>query len=185
MIRVPDAATERLAGRRGQLVLVAAGVIAVALVPMLVAYLQLGYAGDVAASEDYTAPTRNVERVLERSVDNASQGVPAEYTWDDRRDAVAATRSRLSPALDSLRTARLDRGTVYRVGYNQSRAQAWANRQCPGGPDRQFGPCRAVDGVVVQDRAGRTHVVAVAFDLVVTSDDRHVEKTLVVRPVVS
>lgn len=167
---------------RGQLVLVAAAVIAVALVPMLVAYFQLGYAGDVAASEEYTGPTRNGERVIERAVDNASQGVPGEYGWGERRAAVDAVRARLAPALDSLRTARLRRGTVYSVAYNDSLARRWARERCPGGPNRQFGPCSARDGVVVQRRAGRVHVVAVALDLTVTTEDRRVEKVLVVRP---
>lgn len=170
-------------GGRGQLVLVAAGVVAVALVPVLVAYLQLGYAGDVAASDGYTAPTRDAERTLARAVDDASQGIPGAYPWSERREAVDAVRSRLAPALASLRTSRLRRGTVYRVRYNASLARRWARNRCPRGPNRQFGACRARNGVVVQNRSGQVHVVAVAVDLTVVGEQRRVKTTVVVGPV--
>lgn len=169
--------------RRGQLVLVAAGVVAVALVPVLGAYLQLGYAADVDARADYTAPTRDAERTLSRAVDDAGEGVPGEFPWDRREAAADAVRSRLSPALSSLRTARLRDGTVYRIEYNDTRARRWARDRCPGGPAREFGGCAAFGGVVVQNRTGRTHVVAVAVDLTVVGERRTVEKTVVVRPI--
>jgi hypothetical protein len=170
-------------GRRGQVVLVAAAVVALALVPVLFSYLQLGYHDDVTASEQYTDPTRNAERFLERAVVDASDGVPADYNWGQRRAAVSEVRDRLAPRFDTLQAARVERGTVYRVRYNRSAARAYANEHCPGGPDRQFGPCRADRGVVVQHRAGETHVVAVAVDLTVTGERRTVAETIVVRVV--
>jgi hypothetical protein len=169
--------------RRGQVVLVAAAVLAVALVPVLLSYLQLGYHADVAVSERYTHPTRNAERVLERGVHNASEGVPGGYGWGQRRAAVAEVHDRLEPTLASLRSARVERGTVYRVAYNQSAASAYAARHCPDGPNRQFGPCSAHRGVVVQQRAGETHVLAVAFDVRITGEKRSVSETVVVRVV--
>jgi len=169
--------------RRGQVVLVAAAVLALALVPILLSYLQLGYHADVSASERYTHPTRNAERVIERGVHDAAAGVPANYTWGQRRPAVTAVRDRLAPRLENLGEARVEQGTVYAVRYNGSAATAYADRHCPGGPDRQFGDCRVDRGVVVQERAGETHVLAVAFDLTVTTERREVSETIVVRVV--
>ncbi|MFB9804751.1 hypothetical protein ACFFQF_04570 [Haladaptatus pallidirubidus] len=57
MVRVRD---------RAQLVLAAAAIVAVALAPVVFAYLQLGYSDDVTASNDYDAPVENAEGVLSR-----------------------------------------------------------------------------------------------------------------------
>jgi hypothetical protein len=147
----------------------------------VVAYLQLGYHADVTASEQYDAPDRNAERVLDRAVHDATADVPGEYAWDDREQAVAAVRSRLEPRLDALRSSRVESGTVYQVAYNQSAAEAWRDANCPDGPNRQFGPCEADRGVVVQERADETHVLAVAFDVRVTTDDAEMRLTVVIR----
>ena len=68
----------------------------------------------------------------------------------------------------------------YRVTYNASAASDWAATNCPGGPGRQFGPCEVDRGVVVQERAGRTHVLAVALDVTVTTERGTYAVTLVV-----
>jgi hypothetical protein len=162
---------------------VAAVVVALALVPVLMAYLQLGYHADVEASEEYTRPTWDAERVLERGVHDASQNVTGNYSWSRHFPAALAVRDHLRPRLDALRAARVQRGTAYQVAYNQSAASAYAQRHCPGGPDRQFGPCHAHRGVVVQDRATETTVLAVGVDLTVTGEGRTVEETVVVRVV--
>jgi len=167
-------------GDRGQLVLVAAGVLALALVPIAFAYLQLGYHADVRAGVEYDDPGRNAERLLERGVHDASADVQGEYEWWQREDAVAAVRAGLAPRLETLRAARVDRGTAYEAAYNDSAAAAWATRNCPGGPDRQFGDCEAIDGVVVQDRAGEAAALAVALDVRVTTEDGRSSATLVV-----
>lgn len=169
--------------RRGQLVLVAAVVAAMALVPALAAYLQLGYDGDVRAGGEYTHSVAGAERVLQRGVHAGAADVAGEYTWGDRRDAVDAVRSGLAPRIDTLRSSRVERGTAYRVAYNQSAAAAWADAHCPDGSGRQFGPCRADRGVVVQQRAGETVVVAAAFDVTVVSERGVTEVTMVVRAV--
>jgi hypothetical protein len=167
--------------RRGQVVLVAAVVVALALVPVLMAYLQLGYHGDVAATGRYTHPTHNAERVLERGVHDVGGRVTGNHSWGRHDVAVTGVREGLDPRLETLRSARVERGTVYRVAFNQSAAAAaFAGGRCPGGKDRQFGPCHAHDGVVVQERAGETHVVAVALDVTVVGERRRVEETVVV-----
>lgn len=155
---------------RGQLVLLSAAVLAIALVPVLFAYLQLGYHADVSASSGYDAPGRNADRFLERAVHESSTNVSRNYSWTDRADAVDTVRRRLTPRLDTLATARVDSGTATQTTYNRSAAQSWASSHCPGDPDRQFGACEARRGVVVQDRVGETHVLAVALDVTITTD---------------
>jgi len=158
--------------RRGQLVLAAAALVAVALIPVVAAYLQLGGA---AAPHDTTVvrPGTHAETVLSRSVERATPSLPASYAWNEREGAVDAFRDALSPRLDALRESRLVDGTAYVVFYDPAGARAWARTRCPGGPDRQFGSCRTDGGVVVQSRDGRTHVVAVAFRIRVVGPDGH------------
>lgn len=160
------------ANRRGQLVLVAALVLVVALVPMVLAYLQLGYQGDVHATVEGD-PAVDAERVLDRAVHDASAGVPGTYRWEDRSEAVRRVRDRLSDPIRTLERSRLADGIAYEIAYDDGRAQVWADRNCPGGADsdRQFGSCEVIDGVVVQERGGRTHVLAVAFEVTVTRPD--------------
>jgi hypothetical protein len=92
-----------------------------------------------------------------------------------------------TPALGSsdenaLISSRVESGTVYGVLYNRSAARAWAAAHCSEtrGPNRQFGACNASRGVVVQSRDGRTHVLAVAFDVRVTAERGWYETTFVV-----
>ena len=70
---MPESPSESGAERpeRAQLVLAAAALIALALVPVAVAYLQLGSHPDVAASTDYDGHGANAERFLERAVHEA------------------------------------------------------------------------------------------------------------------
>lgn len=167
---------------RGQLVLVAAAVLAVALVPMGVAYLQLGYHDDVSAGADRHTPGENAVRLLERAVHQAaaeSSGRP----WAAREGAVAVAARSLREDVRTLETAQVDEGVVVEVAWNATAAAAWAHANCPGGPHRQFGSCVVVDGVVVQERAGETHLVAVGFDVRVTESDGVTDLTVVVRVV--
>ncbi|SFR90951.1 hypothetical protein SAMN05216559_0858 [Halomicrobium zhouii] len=167
--------------RRGQLVLVAAVIIAVAMIPMVLAYLQLGYHADVRASGAHDDPSTEARSVLVRSVHSASVDVPGTFRWSSRDAAVNAVRSDLDPRLSTVETARVDEGIHRNVTYNQTLASRWSSANCPTGPDRQFGSCEAIDGVVVQERAGWTHVLAVAFDLVTDTRRQHTELSTVVR----
>lgn len=167
------------ADRRGQVVLLAALVLVVALVPMVLAYLQLGYDGDVHATVG-ADPGAEGERLLDRAVQDATAGIARSYDWSERDEAVRTVRDRLDSPLRTLERSRLEDGLAYDVAYDDSRSQDWANDNCPGGPDREFGPCEAIDGVVVQNRAGGTHVLAVAFDLVVTTPDGRITVRTVV-----
>ncbi len=162
---------------RAQLVLTAAAVIAVALAPAVLAYLQLGYHPDVRASAEYDDPLGNANRLLERAVHDAGANATGEYRWGRRRAATAAVRDRLRPRVEALEASRVAAGTAYEVRYNGSAARAWATEECPRGPGRRFGACRAIDGVVVQDRAGETHVLGVAVDVRATTERGRYEAT--------
>lgn len=153
---------------RGQFVLLAGVVVALALVAMLTAYLQLGYhAGVASASGD--RPVTDGQRYLERATSEAITPVRGQYGWDQRAAAVQTVRDRLAPRLDRLERSRVEQGMVTRASVNESAAAAWADANCPGGDGRAFGSCRSDRGVVVQERADRTTVLAVAFDLSVTT----------------
>lgn len=164
---------------RAQLVLAAAVLIAVALVPMVVAYHQLGYDGDVRAGDDGSLDRATT--YLDRAVANASDTVAGRYGWQSRDSAAAHANRTLEPDLRRLGTVGLAEDTVYQVSQNDSAAAAWADDACPTGPMREFGPCRADGGLVFQRRAGEAHLVAVALDLRVLADREETRLTLVVR----
>jgi hypothetical protein len=149
-------------------VLASAGVLAVALIPLAFAYLQLGYHPDVDVSGDAGRPVHDGVRVLERVVADAAWDATGS-PWAQRESVVADVRSSLRPRFETLEASRVRSGVAYEVAYNQTRARAWATTACPSGPNRRFGPCLARDGIVVQERAGETTVIAVAVDVTVTS----------------
>lgn len=158
-------------GERGQFVLLAGVVVAVALIAMLTAYLQLGYHADVASTGEDRA-VLDATSFLERNTHEAARQIRGEYEWGRRARAVTAVRDRLRPRLETLQRSRVREGIVYHGAFNQTTAVDWAGSNCPDGPERQFGRCEADRGVVVQERSGRTLVLAVAYDLEVTSDER-------------
>lgn len=164
---------------RGQFVLAAAALVVIALAPVVLAYLQLGYHPDVRASAEYDAPVTNAERVLERAVHEA--GTVATDSRARRGPVVERVRADLDDTRAVLRASRVAAGTVYRTEYNDTAARQWAERRCPDGPNRQFGACRAVRGVVLQNRIDEVHVLAVAFDLTVVTERGRTELTLTVR----
>jgi hypothetical protein len=168
---------------RGQLVLVAAAVVALALVPMLAAYLQLGYHADVRAASAPPDAGENARRVLDRAVQNASSTVAAgRFGVDERAAALARGRTLLDDARRELAASRVAEGVAYRVSYNESAARRWARSSDNRGPGRRFGPYRADDGLVTQTRAGQTHLVAAAFDVEVTAARSTTRLTFLVRP---
>lgn len=169
------------AADRAQLVLAAAAVVVVALAPVVLAYLQLGVHPDVRPPAP--EPGENAARFLERATHEAGANVTGEHGWDGRERAVTAVHEQLDPRLETLEASRVASGTVYTVSYNATAAAAWASANCPGGPGREFGTCTADRGVVVQERAGETTVVAVAYDVQVTSERAERSLTLVVRVV--
>jgi len=163
---------------RGQLVLLASVVVALAFVAMFGAYLQLGYQADVATSGVAERPVENGQSFLVRATGDAARDV---RTGDpaDGDAAVTALRDGLRPRLQTLEASRVEEGIAYVVAYNDSAADAWAAANCPGGPGRTFGPCHVDRGVVTQERAGQPHLLAAGFDLTVTTDDGHTTVTVI------
>jgi hypothetical protein len=154
---------------RGQLVLVAALALAVGLVALSVASLQLGYHEDIEApSQD---PPGQLYSALDRAVHNETAEIPATYDWSERDQAVATIEGNLSETIQRLETSRLADGHAYRIERNATDATRWAADNCPTGPNRQFGRCTARNGIVLQDRNGATHVLAIAFDIEITTPE--------------
>lgn len=178
-----DAAGDAGAGGadRGQLVLLAAAVIVVALVPMLLAYLQLGYHGDVGAEVERPTPGEDATRLLDRSVYEVAAGIDGEFEWTNRSGATARVDAALDRRVRRIEAADAPDGTVVEVERNATAAERWAAANCPSGPMREFGPCEATDGVIVQRRAGEVTLLAVAFDVQVTSTRRDARLRRVVR----
>nr|WP_254282145.1 hypothetical protein [Haloarcula salina] len=161
------------------MVLVAAVLVAVALVPILFASMQLGYHDDVRATADYDDPTADALRVLDRAVATESAPIPRQFAWAANESAVTHLRRALRPRVDRLRTSRVEGGVYYDVSYNDTAAGEWAAANCPTGPGRQFGSCHADRGVAVQNRVNRTHVLAVGFDVTTTTDRGETSVTVV------
>lgn len=165
---------------RAQLVLAAAVVVAVALAPVVLAYLQLGAHPDVGVEGgDYGADAR---RFLERTTHEAGSDATG-LDWGERERAVERVRTALAPRLDTLNASRVEEGVAYAVSYDATAASALAREHCPRGGGREFGLCRATDGVAVQERAGETTVLAVAYDVHVTTPRSERQLTFVVRVV--
>lgn len=173
-----DWLTDRHHRARGQLVLVAAIALAIALVPAVLAYMQLGYHEDIRAGSDANTEEQ-VERTLAHSIQNASAGMAGTYAWAERAGAISTLNDRLAPTLRTVNRSGLDAGTVTQVTYNETLASQWATGNCPNGPNRQFGPCEADGGVIVQERAGSTHVLGAAFDVWISTPEADVQLTTV------
>jgi hypothetical protein len=169
--------------RRAQVVLAAAVVVAVALVPMLVAYLQLGHPPDAAATaaERDDDAVGDARRYLDRATTRAATEVRG-VAWANRSTAVRRVNASLANATARLEARGAARERTYRVAYNRTVAERVAREDCPRGEDRAFGPCEAAGGLVLQERAGETTVVAVAVDLRVRSPRASTDATIVVRP---
>ncbi|SEW08099.1 DUF7261 family protein [Halobacterium jilantaiense] len=162
--------------RRGQLVLVAAAVAALALVPVAAAYLQFGYAPDVADPD--ADHGERVASELDRLVDDAAERATGR-PWSEREAAVRELRAALGPPVDTLERSRLGDAVAVHVTENES---AVAGVACPSGRGRAFGDCERDGGVVLQERANETVVVAVALDVRVTTPDGTTTFTRVLQP---
>ena len=163
---------------RGQLVLVAAAVVAIGLAPVLFAYLQLGYHPDVETRPDVSGG--QAVEYLDRSVHDAAADTAGEYTWADRDSMAAAVRDRIDDDVETLERARLDEGVTYVVGYNRTAAEKWVGDSCVRGDGKRFGDCTVDDGVAMQDRAGEAVLLGVAFDVRVIGPDGESEVTVVI-----
>lgn len=172
-------APSRLGSCRGQLVLVAAGVIAIGLLPIVLAYTQLGFGGIATTEPTTTASTTDALRAVERTAFDASEPSQSRRSWAARDGVATAVATRFDARVESIEISGIERGVSHEIERNTTGATAWASGNCPGGPNRDFGPCEAVDGVVLQERAGETHVVAIAIDLRTVAEDATYDGTYV------
>ncbi|MFB6120778.1 MAG: hypothetical protein ABEJ68_06645 [Halobacteriaceae archaeon] len=163
---------------RGQLVVLAAALVAVALLPMVAAYLQLGYQPTTAADRGVGDPAATTERALSDALARPATNV-SDRNWSARGAASLTVRRALGPTFRAIRNAGPPDAAT-RVAFNDTAARRVAETACPAGPNRQFGPCRGIGGVVVQARENRTHLVAVAVDVTRASADGRTAATLVV-----
>ncbi len=175
------------AGDRGQIVLVAAAVVAVALLSMTLAYAQLGYDADrTGAGTAEVASVSELDRSLTGSLRAAAREVrrgndpPA---WRDRRAVAERVGASLSADGDRLERVHAGEHRSLTIELADAPATRWARERCPGGRGRVFGPCRAIDGVVVQERADGTAVVAAAFRIRIVSPAESTTVTVVSRVV--
>jgi hypothetical protein len=166
--RRPDAG-----GDRGQIVLVAAAVVAVALLSMTLAYAQLGYDADrTGAGTAEVASVSEIDRRLAGSLRGAARAVRTADdppTWREYRAVATRVAASVRADVDRLERVHAGERRSLVVELDDAAATRWARNRCPGGPGRAFGPCRAVGGVVVQERAGGTAVVAAAFRIRIVS----------------
>ena len=167
--------------RRAQAVLAAAAVVAVALVPMLVAYLQLGHPPDAAARAADDEGLADVRRSLDRAATRAAARADG-AAWANRSRAYRRANATLADAAARVEARGAARDRSYRVSRAESVAARLARVDCPRGARRAFGPCEAVGGVVLQARAGETAVVYVALRVRVRSPEGQTDATLVARP---
>lgn len=163
-------------GQRGQLVLLAAVALALALVPLVGAYLQLGYSPE--SRPPGQTPAEQATGTLDRALQDATARTTS-YDWAERTNAATAVRTEMASTVATVETARLADGIAYQVSYNETRIADWVADNCPDGPDRQFGSCRAVEGLAVQERDGRTHTLAAAFDIEITTPTQETTVTTV------
>jgi hypothetical protein len=171
---------------RGQIVLVAAAVVAVALLSMTLAYAQLGYDADrTGAGTAAVAPMSEVDRSLATSLRAAARAERrrADSAWREHRAVAERIREAIRTDLRGLERVHAGESRSLSVGFDDGAASQFARNRCPDGRGREFGPCRAVGGIVVQERARGTAVVAAAFRVRIVSTDESTTATIVSRTV--
>ncbi|SDZ92287.1 hypothetical protein SAMN04488065_1240 [Haloplanus vescus] len=170
--------------RRGQLVLLAAAVVVTALVPMLLAYAQVGASDAVVdPTADERAALEDTRRTLERSVSETTLALANRSGPDAHGTVATRAGTRFEQTAATLRESGTERGVAVSVERNATAAREWASDACPRGPARTFGTCVATDGVVTQTRANTTAFVAVAVDVSIRGPDATASATFVVRGV--
>lgn len=164
---------------RGQLVVAAGAILAVALIPVVLAYLQLSYAPAAAVAGPDDDPAREALATMDDAAVAAAAEVAGDYPWTAREAAAREANRSLWVTAKQLEGSQVEAGVARTVGFNASAAADWASESCPSGPNRRFGDCEAVGGLVLQERAGEATLVAVAVDVRATDDRGWTEVTAV------
>lgn len=163
---------------RGQMILAAGALIVIALIATLLAILQLGYQ-PAGPSTDHSTPPDETRRVIEEALIEA-EPVARDYAWINRSVAAGEVRVIVSERLNTLNQS--DSPAVRRVEFAPEVAADDLSDTCPRGPGRHFGPCAAIDGIVLQDRGDTTHLVGVVLRITVTHETGNATMTILVRP---
>lgn len=168
--------------RRGQVVLVAAAVVAVALTAMLLAAVQLGYQPTAGPTAGDAPGIERVEAPLADAVGRGATEAAGRFSWSQRAAAATVVRAELDATITEIEAAGVDDDVVYRVRRNETVAPAVAEDLCSRGVDREFGECAAHGAIMFQERAGEAHVLGVVVDVRIAGPNRVTRATLVVRP---
>ncbi len=169
-----------MGSNRGQFVLLAAVALAIALVPIALATVQFGYHADVRTSPTETDRLVGLEQSLSRATHEAAASVPAAHSWSERDGALQAVRAELSMSLQRLNRSRLARGTTVSITPARQAAKTWARSNCPTGRGQPFGACLAHQGLIIQNRANRTHVLGFGVTVSVSGQNRWERYTTVI-----
>jgi hypothetical protein len=176
----------RPSGDRGQVVLVAAAVVAVALLSMTVAYAQLGYDADRRGAGARVAPVSEIDQGLTGSLRTAAREArhrTDDRSWRDHRAVARRVTESLRSDIDRLERAHAAERRSLSIELQDTAATQWARSRCPDARGRDFGPCRTIGGIVLQKRAGETVVVAAAFRIRIVSPAESTTLTTVSRTV--
>lgn len=160
------------------MILAAGALIVIALIATLLAILQLGYQPSEPTAERYTPPGET-RRVIEETLVEA-EPTARDYAWTNRSAAAEEVRGIVMDRLHALE--RTDATAVRHVEFAPDVAADVLSHICPRGPGKRFGPCAAIDGIVLQDRGDTTHLVGVVLRITVRHTDGSATITIVVRP---
>lgn len=161
------------------MVLLAAAVVAVALIPIVIAYTQLGYDGVATTEPTATTPDAAAVDALERAAFDVATDEQARQGWAANETVGRSVALEFDDRAAAIETGDLQRGRIHQVQRNDSAAAEWASEHCPAGANRQFGNCAAHRGVVLQERADETHVLAIAVDVTTVTESSEYRGTYV------
>lgn len=163
---------------RGQMILAAGSLIVIALIAILLAILQLGYEPAASTADEYTPP-EETRRVIEEALLEAEPSARA-YAWTNRSVAAEEVRGIITDRLIDLE--RTEATSVRRVEFAPDVAAEGLADICPKGPGNRFGPCAAIDGIVLQERGEVTHLVGVVLRITIEHRDGTATMTIIVQP---
>lgn len=172
--------TANEANERAQLVLLAAAVIALALVPMVFAYMQMGYHGDIGTETESGDRLVDAERSLERAVRVASADIDGEYYWKNRDEAVDEFHASLAEDIQTIVELAHTDGIVIEIESEPAIVESRNETACPSGPRRSFESCETAGNVLVQERAGEVAIIGAAYEIRVTGPDSRAKSSVMV-----
>ncbi|WP_231858872.1 DUF7261 family protein [Haloquadratum walsbyi] len=180
---------------RGQVVLVAATVVAIALLTMVFAYTQLGSisfdTADEASSRIDTGGTivnpgspvialDTVHNQLTASVQAAVFDDRKKHNWNERQRVIERVRTDVTEDFHRIELYHIQEGRSLTLNFAASHAHERAHMQCPGGPNRMFGQCQSVNGIIIQSRAEEVTIVAIAVEVQVISPTETTNATFMI-----